>query len=144
MPETNSLPTETLAREPTRIMAIPGGIRGVIMAEAAVTTEEKALDMPFLRISGTSIRASMAASARLEPDRPPIRVDSSTLTWARPPCIRPVSTSHRFMMRRATPEEFMNTPAATKKGTARRDRLCTPEDRRWVRIMALMSGFRKK
>ena len=85
-------------------MAIPGGIRGVIMAEAAVTTLENSLDMPFFSISGTSIRASMAASAREEPDRPPIMVDSSTFTCARPPHMRPVSTSHRAMMRRVTPE----------------------------------------
>ena len=104
MPETNSLPMDTLARDPHRIMAIPGGIRGVIMAEAAVTTEENSLLMPFFSISGTSIRASMAASARLEPDRPPISVESSTFTWARPPHRRPVRISHRAMIRRVTPE----------------------------------------
>lgn len=97
---------ETLAREPQRIMAIPGGMMGVIMADAAVTTEENALLMPFFSISGTSIRASMAASARLEPDRPPIRVDSSTFTWARPPHRRPVRISHRAMIRRVTPESL--------------------------------------
>lgn len=73
------------------------------MAEAAVTTEENSLEKPFFSISGTSILASMAASARLEPDRPPIRVDSSTFTCARPPYIRPVRTSQKPMIRAVTP-----------------------------------------
>ena len=85
-------------------MAIPGGIRGVIMADAAVTTEENSLLIPFFSISGTSILASIAASAKLEPDRPPIRVESSTFTCARPPHSRPVRISHKAMMRRVTPE----------------------------------------
>ena len=61
-------------------MAIPGGISGVIMAEVATSTEAKALEKPRLRISGTSILASIAASAKLEPDRPPIKVATNTVT----------------------------------------------------------------
>ena len=85
-------------------MAIPGGISGVIMAEAAVTTDENSFEKPCFSISGTSILASMAASARLEPLRPPIRVDSSTFTCARPPGMRPVMAEQKSMMRDVTPE----------------------------------------
>ena len=74
------------------------------MAEAAVTTEENSLEKPFFSISGTSILASMAASARLEPDRPPISVDRRTFTWARPPGRRPVTAEQKFMIRLVTPE----------------------------------------
>ena len=84
-------------------MAIPGGIRGVIMEEVAVITVENSRLKPFFTISGTSILASMAASAMLEPDRPPIRVDSRMLTWARPPRIRPVTTSQKSIIREVTP-----------------------------------------
>ena len=76
---------------------------GVIIEEAAVTTAEKGLEKPPRSISGTSIFASIAASANAEPDRPPISVESRTLTCARPPCILPVSTLQKSMMRRVTP-----------------------------------------
>ena len=102
-PQMNRSPIETLAMQPYRIIAIPGGISGVIIAEAAVTTEENSFENPFFSISGTSILASIAASAMLEPDRPPIRVDSRTLTCARPPCMRPVMASQKPMMREVTP-----------------------------------------
>ena len=144
MPDTNSLPMDTFAREPQRIMAIPGGMMGVIMADAAVTTDEKPLLMPFASMGGTSSLASIAASARLEPDRPPIRVDSSTFTCARPPHMWPVSRSHRSMIRLLTPEAFIKIPAHTKKGTASSVSPCTEEARRCARIMEDTAGFRKK
>ena len=102
-PDRNRSPMDTFAMQPYRIMEIPGGISGVIIAETAVTTEENSSEKPFFTISGTSIFASIAASARLEPERPPIRVDSRTLTCARPPYIRPVRTSQKSMMRLVTP-----------------------------------------
>ena len=83
---------------------MPGGISGVIMAEHAVTTDENSLEKPRFSISGTNILASIAASARLEPESPPIRVDSNTFTCAKPPVIRPVSTSQNCMTRAVTPE----------------------------------------
>ena len=76
----------------------------MIMAEAAVTTVENSLEKPCFSISGTSILASIAASARLEPERPPISVESSTLTCARPPGMRPVMAEQKSMMRLVTPE----------------------------------------
>ena len=103
MPEINSLPIDTLAMQPYRIIAIPGGISGVIMEEAAVTTLENGREKPFRVISGISILASMAASARLEPDRPPITVDNRTLTWARPPGRCAVTISQKSMIRLVTP-----------------------------------------
>ena len=59
---------------------------------------------PFFSISGTSIFASMAASARFEPESPTMRVDSSTFTCARPPGRRPVMAEQKFMIRVVTPE----------------------------------------
>lgn len=94
---------DTLAMQPYKIIAIPGGIKGVIIEETAVTTVEKDLENPAFSISGTIIFASMAASARLEPDSPPISVDSSTFTWASPPVIRPVSMEQKFIILEVTP-----------------------------------------
>ena len=79
-PATNNLPIETLAIEPYNIIPIPGGINGVIIADVAVTTEENSLEKPFFSISGTSIFASIAASAKFDPDNPPIKVDKSIFT----------------------------------------------------------------
>ena len=76
---------------------------GVIIAEVAVTTDENSLEKPFFSISGTSIFASIAASARLEPESPPMSVERRTLTCARPPYMRPVMTSQTFIMRAVTP-----------------------------------------
>ncbi len=76
----------------------------MIMADVAVTTEENSLENPFFSISGTNILASIAASARFEPDRPPINVESSTFTCASPPVIRPVITLQKSMIRLVTPE----------------------------------------
>ena len=50
---------------------------GVIIADVAVNTEENSLEYPFSSISGTRIFASIAASARLLPERPPINVDKN-------------------------------------------------------------------
>ena len=63
---------------------MPGGISGVIMAEVAEITEEKGVEKPFPIIWGTRYFASLAASARLEPDMPPMMADSSTFTRASP------------------------------------------------------------
>ena len=68
-----------------KIIDIPGGINGVIMEDAAVTTAENSKEKPFLVISGTNILDSIAASAILEPDKPPITVESITFTCAKPP-----------------------------------------------------------
>ena len=103
IPATNSLPIDTLAIQPYRIRPIPGGISGVIIEDAAVTTVEKDLLIPFFSISGTSIFASIAASASADPDSPPISVESRILTWLRPPYMRPVSTEQKSMMRLVTP-----------------------------------------
>ena len=89
--------------QPYKIMAMPGGINGVIIEEAAVTTLEKDRENPFRVISGISILASMAASARLEPDKPPITVESSTFTWASPPGRCAVTISQKSMIRFVTP-----------------------------------------
>ena len=89
--------------QPYRIIAMPGGISGVIMEEAAVTTEENSREKPFFVISGTIILDSMAASAMLEPDRPPMTVESRTLTCARPPGRWAVTTSQKSMIRFVTP-----------------------------------------
>ena len=71
---------DTLAITPYKIIAIPGGISGVIIEDAAVTTDENSRENPFLVISGTSIFDCIAASAILDPDRPPIIVESKTFT----------------------------------------------------------------
>ena len=73
------------------------------MDEAAVTTLENSRENHFFVISGTSILDSIAASAMLEPDKPPITVDSSTFTWASPPGSSPVTTSQKFIIRLVTP-----------------------------------------
>lgn len=86
----------------------------------------------------------MAASARLDPERPPMRVDKSTFTWARPPHMWPVSRSHRSIIRLLTPEEFIKIPAQTKKGTASSVSPWTEDASRWARIMEVTPGFRKK
>ena len=69
---------------------MPGGMSGVMTEEVAVTTVEKGLEKPLRSIWGTSILLSMAASARLEPLRPPMSVETNTFTWASPPRMRPV------------------------------------------------------
>ena len=55
-------------------------VTGSDLDEAAVTTDENGREKCFLVIAGISILASMAASARLDPDRPPMTVDSMTFT----------------------------------------------------------------
>ena len=75
----------------------------MIIEEAAVTTLENSREKPFFVISGTIILDSMAASAILEPDRPPMTVERRTFTWARPPGRRPVTTSQKSMIRCVTP-----------------------------------------
>ena len=77
-PDMNNFPIETFAILPYKIIAIPGGIRGVIIDEVAVTTLENSKENPFFVISGTSIFDSIAASAILEPDNPPMIVESKT------------------------------------------------------------------
>ena len=57
----------------------------MISEENAVMTEEKPLLMPLLFIAGTSIFASIAASATDEPLIPPMTVDSRMFVCARPP-----------------------------------------------------------
>ena len=52
----------------------------IIIAAVATNTDENSLVKPLLRISGTSILASIAASARPEPDKPPIRVATKIVT----------------------------------------------------------------
>ncbi len=73
------------------------------MEEAAVTTLENSRENPFFVISGTIIFDSIAASAILEPERPPITVERSTFTCASPPGRRPVTTSQKSMIRFVTP-----------------------------------------
>lgn len=89
--------------QPYKIMAIPGGISGVIIEDTAVTTVEKDLENPTFSISGTIIFDSIAASAILEPDRPPIKVDRRIFTCASPPVIRPVRTEQKSMILDVTP-----------------------------------------
>ena len=81
----------------------PGGIMGEISAEDAVTAAENALLKPRCSISGTSILHCIAASALEEPHNPPISVDSSTFTCARPPHIWPTQRSANFIMREVMP-----------------------------------------
>lgn len=76
---------------------------GEIRAEEAVTAAEKARSKPRFSISGTSILHCMAASALEEPQRPPIRVERRTFTWARPPHIWPTQRSANFIMREVMP-----------------------------------------
>ena len=52
---------------------------------------------------GTIILDSIAASAMLDPESPPITVDKSTFTCARPPGRRPVTTSQKSMILFVTP-----------------------------------------
>ena len=94
---------DTFAMEPYRIIPIPGGINGVIIAEVAVRTDENSFEYPAFSISGTSIFASIAASARLLPESPPIKVDNSTLTCPRPPVILLVSALQKFIILFVTP-----------------------------------------
>ena len=47
-PDMNNFPIETFAILPYKIIAIPGGIRGVIIDEVAVTTLENSKENPFL------------------------------------------------------------------------------------------------
>ena len=82
---------------------MPGGMSGVMIAEVAVTTDENSSEKPRFVISGTSILASIAASARFEPESPPISVESRMATCARPPTKVPRSTLQKFMMRFVTP-----------------------------------------
>ena len=95
--------------QPYRIIAMPGGISGVIMEEAAVTTEENSSEKPFFVISGTIILDSMAASAMLEPDRPPMitprKVSRNTTTK---PTIR--DTRPPYMMRLSTSKPSPSVP----------------------------------
>ena len=55
------------------------------MPDAAVMTVENDFEYPFDSMVGTSILHCMAASARLDPDKPPMRVESRIL--ALPFCI---------------------------------------------------------
>jgi len=73
------------------------------MPDAAVMTVENDFEYPFDSMVGTSILHCMAASARLDPDKPPMRVESRMLTCASPPGILAVSTSQQFIMRLVTP-----------------------------------------
>ena len=77
---------------------------GVMQEDAAVTTQDQGLLYPSLVISGTSIFASMAASALAEPDRPPIKAERTMLTWPMPPRMWPTSRFARFKRRRVMPE----------------------------------------
>ena len=67
----------------------------MIIEDAAVTTLENSRENPFFVISGTIILDSIAASAILEPDRPPMTVERRTLTCASPPGSLPVTTSQK-------------------------------------------------
>ena len=75
----------------------------LIIAEVAVRTDENSFEYPAFSISGTSIFASIAASARLLPESPPIKVDNSTLTCPRPPVILLVSALQKFIILFVTP-----------------------------------------
>lgn len=46
IPATNNFPIDTFAMEPYRIIPIPGGINGVIIAEVAVRTDENSFEYP--------------------------------------------------------------------------------------------------
>ena len=81
----------------------PGGIMGESDAEDAVTAAEKARSKPRSSISGTSILHCIAASAFEEPHRPPIKVDRSTFTCAKPPHICPTQRSANFIIREVMP-----------------------------------------
>lgn len=76
---------------------------GEISAEDAVTAAENARLKPRSSISGTSILHCIAASAFEEPHNPPISVDSSTLTWAKPPHICPTHRSANFIILEVMP-----------------------------------------
>ena len=66
-------------------------------------TVEKAFVYPSASIGGTSILHSIAASAREDPDKPPISVERRIFTCARPPYIREVSTLQHSIIRLVTP-----------------------------------------
>ena len=85
------------------ISPVPGGINGTIIPEAAVITVENGFEYPSASMDGTSILHSIAASAREDPDKPPISVDNRTLTCASPPYQREVKTLQHSMILLVTP-----------------------------------------
>src|SRR5690606_38598237 len=74
-------------------------------------------------MAGPRMRASIAASATADPETPPISVDSTIATCARPPDIQPTATMDTFKRRSVMPLAFIKWPARTKNGTARSGKL---------------------
>ena len=85
-----------------------------------------------MTISGTSVLASMAASALAEPIMPAFSVDSTMFTWARPPIMFAVSAWAKSISRRVMPEMFINSPARMKSGIAISGNDCVPTMTFWI------------
>ena len=60
----------------------------------------------------------MAQSALAEPEQPPISMDSSTFTWARPPFMWPVTHSQKSISLSLMPPKFITEPDMMKNGMA--------------------------
>ena len=76
----------------------------MIIEENAVIADAYPFGYPAFLISGTSSFASIAASAREEPDIPPIRVLKTIFTCPRPPYIWPVKTLQNFSILSVIPQ----------------------------------------
>ena len=66
----------------------------------------------------------MAQSAFAEPEQPPMSMDSSTLTCARPPRMWPVTHSQKSISLSLMPPKFMTEPDMMKNGMASMEKDC--------------------
>ncbi len=90
------------------------------------------------------MRAFMAASAMEEPVTPLISVESAIEVWARPPCMRPVSTVASLRRLWVMPELLRKLPARMKSGTASSAKFCVSVTVSWIGMVAGSSGCCRK
>jgi len=117
-PARNKAPTDICITPPHTTIKILGGIMTPITEEHAVMATANLASNPSRFIAGINIFPQPAASAVDEPDIPANNIDTTTLTWPRPPGSQPVMTFARSIIRSVILPEFIKFAASKKNGTA--------------------------
>ena len=88
-PARNSLPMETSAKMPNRIIRMLGGINAPSVPDTATLPQASPRSYPALSISGMAIRENEAAVATDDPDAAANKAEATTVDEASPPGTRP-------------------------------------------------------
>ena len=106
---------------------ILGGIIGPIALELALTATAKSVSIPLFFIAGINIEPKAEASAVADPEIPEKNILETIETCAKPPLICPTKALEKETILSVIPLSFIISPAAIKKGIAKRVNESTPE-----------------